>query len=510
MQLPRFIGRMLGRTPPAKQSRGGVHRHAKIDNAETNDENKKHWRGADELDSTAQLTPDVRNRLGNRCQYEVQNNSFCAGAVRTLVNDTFGRGPRLQMETPDKALNQAIESMWREWACAADFPLTCRVVGGVRYVRGEGFGVFRESKRLERLGLPVTLDVRLLEPAQIANPFGYAFATDKCCDDGVECDEDGEVASYKVLKYHPGSYRIGADFGKADTISADNMLHWYIPDRPGQLRGVTPFTSALGIFAQLRRFTMATLSSAEIAASIAGVMMQDGALGNATEEVKSEEAYTTIDIVRNMLMTLPPGAKIEQFDPKQPTTNYKMFVDAKLRECGRCINMPYGKIAGDHSAYNYSSGRLDDAPYWSDRDIERQSWEAKFLNPFFYRWIEFARMALPALTIYRGKPWELKHSWHYDARPTSDPVKDATGDEMNLTNASDTLAAIAARDGTTVEALLDQRQREKEMFEERELPLPPWLSGAPAPVRIGDGQPQQPADAKGDKENSDQEVALAS
>ena len=36
------------------------------------------------------------------------------------------------------------------------------------------------------------------------------------------------------------------------------------PDRPGQLRGVTPLAPALPIFAQLRRFTSATLTAAEV------------------------------------------------------------------------------------------------------------------------------------------------------------------------------------------------------------------------------------------------------
>ena len=79
-------------------------------------------------------------------------------------------------------------------------------------------------------------------------------------------------------------------------------------------------------------------------------------------------------------------------------------------------------------------------------------------------------------------------------------MKDATGDEMNLTNGTDTLAAIAARDGTTVETLLDQRQREMQMYMERGLPLPPWLSGTPAPSRVGDGQPQNPNDARSSAE----------
>ena len=58
------------------------------------------------------------------------------------------------------------------------------------------------------------------------------------------------------------------------------------------------------------------------------------------------------------------------------------------------------------------------------------------------------------------------------------------------------LAAIAAREGLTEDELLDQRAETLRKFNDRGLPLPPWLAGAPAPARPGDGQPQNPADSR--------------
>lgn len=461
---------------------------AGYDAAKTTNENRKHWAEADGLAPSSQLTPDVRRTLRNRARYECGNNAYAAGLVRTLVNDTVGRGARLQMQTDDERLNRAVEDLWREWAQGADWPLTSRILAGVRFVAGECFGVFRDSKRLARLGLPVSLDLRLIEPDQVADPVGsYLFRT--AGDEGIECDDDGEVVAYKVLKFHPGDHRIGAFSMEADRVPAENAIHWFVPDRPGQLRGVTPLAPSLPIFAQLRRFTMATLTAAEVAAMLAGIIEQ-GENGTQGEYANSDaRSYDTVELVRGMLLTLGPGQTAKQFKPEQPTTTYDMFVAAKLRECGRCLNVPYGKMAGDHSRYNYSSGRLDDAPYWADREIERQALEAKAFNPVFYRWLDFAKFALPQLVKYEGKWWQLKHCWHYDAKPTSDPVKDATGDELNLTNATDTLSAIAARDGTTEDALLDARAATVKKFHDRGLEPPPWLVGTPAPVRTTDAEP---------------------
>lgn len=490
MALPSF-GTRLGNAGRALLGRPILsERRAGYDAARTTDENKKHWHEADDLAPTAQLTPDVRRTLRRRARYEVQNGCYPVRAVRVLCNDTIGTGARLQLRTDDAALNFEVESLWRLWSAAADFTLSQRVLYGCRVVAGEGFGVPRESKRLAALGLPVTLDVRLYEPDQIADPMGGWLATMGGGDDGIEVDEDGDPVAYKVLRVHPGAAVIGA--GSVDTVRvpAADMYHWFVPDRPGQLRGVTPLNQALPVFAQLRRYTQATLTAAEVAAMMAGVLETnlgaDDTTGGATIEAK---AFDTVELVRGMMVTLPSGWRASQFKPEQPTTQYAAFVNAKLRECGAALNIPFGKMVGDHSSYNYSSGRLDDAPYWSDRDVERQGFEAKFLNPFLYRWLSMAVLSAPGLARWRGRWWAVPHAWQYDARPTSDPVKDGNADEINLTNGSDSLANIAARDGTTVESLIDQRKREKELFEAAGLPLPPWLAGVPAPVRTQDGPP---------------------
>jgi lambda family phage portal protein len=492
-----LVGRLFrgsSKAPPVRRSG--------YDAAKTTNENRKHWAEADALAPVSQLTPAVRRTLRNRSRYEVQNNGYAAGLIRTLVVDTVGTGPRLQMLTDDTALNEGVEDLWRLWSCATNFPLTTRILCGVKYVAGECFAVFRDSKRLEKLGYPVTLDLRLVEPDQVTDGFGgQLFQTTG--DDGVEVDDDGDVTAYKVLRHHPGDNRayMGAVSFTPDRIPVENVLHWFQPERPGQLRGVTPLAPSLDIFAQLRRFTKATLTAAEVASMLAGVMMTDAPVdGDAAAEVAT---FDTIELVRGMLVTLPGGRSVQQFKPEQPTTNYKMFVEMKLRECGRPLNVPFGKMAGDHSSYNYSSGRMDDAPYWHDRDVERQEIEAKYLDPVFWRFCDFARFVLPSLAAYSGKFWSLAHVWHYDAKPTSDPVKDATGDELNLTNGADTLSGIAARDGTTARALLQQRKRDLELYDEFDLPLPPWAAGTPAPMR----QPAEGQPTSGPGSNPQQEGA---
>ncbi len=472
---------------------------ASSDAARTTTENKKHWTRADGRGPVSETPPGDRRTIRNRSRHEFRNNSYYRGAVRAIVGDTIGTGPRLQMLTPDAKLNADVQDLWRAWSASADWALTCRVLVGVGEVAGECFGVLRQSKRLERLGLPVSVDLKLIEPDQVAHPGGYGLYPSQYGDDGIETDEDGEVLRYSILKSHPGDPIFARLTQQATVVDADYVLHWFEPERPGQLRGNIPWESSLTIFNELRRFSKAVVTAAEIAAMLAGVMKNphlpvdsEAYLGRHADQ---ESWFDTVELVRGMLVTLPPGMDVEQFKPEQPTTNYDMFVTAKLKEIGRCRNMPYGKIAGDHSRYNYSSSRMDDAPYWSDRETQRQGLEAKVFDPFLYRWLAFAKMAIPALQKYDGAFWKLKHKWQYPARPTSDPTADATADELNLTNGADTLTAIAERDGLTRDELLDARKADQDAYITRGLALPPWLAGASAPTRNEKGRPtaQQPA-----------------
>lgn len=479
-----LLGRIGGMFRGTRGPSSGVSRKASYDIAKTTNENRRHWVNADSLSAVSQLTPAVRKTIRERARYEVQNNGYAAGLIRTLVVDTVGTGPRLQLLTEDDKFNENVENLWRLWANAVNWPLKTRILCGVKYVTGECFAAFRDSKTLEKRGYPVTLDLRLLEPDQVSDGWmGQLFTVTG--DDGVICDEDGDVVAYRVLPHHPGDNRyVTGQSWEPIRVPVEDMIHWYQPERPGQLRGVSPLAPSLDIFAQLRRFTKATLTAAEIAAMLAGVLESDNSpMGDVPDDTEIS-TFDTIEMVRGMLVTLPAGKRAIQFKPEQPTTNYEMFVNAKLREAGRPLNVPFGKMSGDHSSYNYSSGRLDDAPYWHDRDVERQELEAKVFDPVLWRWLDFARFVIPQLAAYQGRWWDLPHCWHYDAKPTSDPVKDATGDDMNLTTGSDTLSAIASRDGTTVSALVKQRARDIQAFKDAGLPLPQWATGmktAPAP-----------------------------
>ncbi|MDP1660767.1 MAG: phage portal protein, partial [Phycisphaerales bacterium] len=247
---------------------------AKFDSAKTTPENRKHWANADGLSPNAAINPEVRRVLRNRARYEVANNSYAKGIVLTLANDTIGTGPRLQMLTDDPDANARIEDAFEQWSRAVDLPGKLRTMRLARAESGEAFALLVSNPGI---GSPVSLDLKLIEADQICTPLLRRGRNDEI--DGIALDPWGNPSAYRVLKRHPGDSGVFRtpfdDLAAYDTFPAASVVHYFRADRPGQLRGIPDITPALPLFAQLRRYTLATIAAAETAANFAAVIYTD-------------------------------------------------------------------------------------------------------------------------------------------------------------------------------------------------------------------------------------------
>jgi len=341
---------------PARKSIGGRFvswMRARFDAAQTTKDNAKHWGAADFLSADAEADSNVRKILRTRARYEVQNNSYARGIVKTLADDTVGTGPRLQMLLVDEDVNKRIEHDFQVWAKRTRLPAKLRTIRMARCQDGEAFIILAQNPKLKT---NVRLDLQLIEADRVTDD---ELTSDERRVDGITFDSFGNPVSYRVLKFHPG----GTESFNTEfiTVRAENMIHVFRQDRPEQHRGIPEITAALPLFAHLRRFTLAVVSAAEAAADFAGILYTDSP---ASGEADAVEAMDTIQLERNMLLTMPGGWKMSQVDPKQPVTTYGEFKHEILNEIARCLSMPYNIAAGNSSGYNYASGRLDHQTYY--------------------------------------------------------------------------------------------------------------------------------------------------
>ena len=429
---------------------------ARFDAAQTTHDNRRHWAAAEALSADAEASPEVRKVLRNRARYEISNNSYAKGILLTLANDTIGTGPRLQMLTEYDDLNRRIERDFMLWSAAVHLPEKLRTMRMARCQDGETFGIMGTNPKVMH---DVKLDVMLIEADQVTSGTYISMADNEV--DGITFDSWGNPDSYRVLKYHPGDNNFNYDSNVLN-IPAEAMLHCFRMDRPGLHRGVSEITPAIPLFAKLRRFSQAVLSSAEAAAIFSGIIYTDAPPNG---EAEAMEPMAMVELDRNMLLTLPGGWKMGQLDPKQPAATYAEYVDKLIDEIIRCLLMPANIAKGNSSGYNYASGRLDHQTYFKAIRVDQMFIASVILDRILTSWLREYFLINPPLGMTTRYPM-LQHTWFFDGFLHVDPAKEATAQDKRLKNNTTTLATEYALQGRDWEAEIRQRAREKKLMKE--------------------------------------------
>ncbi len=404
---------------------------ARYDAATTTTLNRDHWSAADSHDANAALSPWVRKKLRERSRLEADNNPMLQGMLSTLQTDLVGDGPRLQLEIPgieaDDPRIERIENDTWDWHQRIGMTEKVRLARRARAVDGEAFGLLFNNATFPRDG--VLLDIRLIETDQIADPLPFNEIGRV---DGLRTDAQGNKVAWHVLRHHPGALAfIPANTGR--WVPADQVLYWANLTRPGQHRGVGELVAALELFGLHRRWTMATVTACEMAASLAGVLettLPPTADGQAEPPIAPLD---TLPIVRGQLLQLPAGWKLGQMNAAHPTTTHAEFSRVLINAIARCLNMPYIVAALDASQASYSSMRGDYLVYHAWIDSLRADVSRVWLDPAQRAyWDEYT--VLPSSDHLDGLPpvstW--RWTWGWGERKSIDPETEANAAKILL------------------------------------------------------------------------------
>ena len=443
---------------------------ATFDSAQTNSHNSKHWATADALSPNAAIDHSVRDILRRRGRHECKNNSHAKGILDTIVDDTIGTGPRLQIpmsESKPSGFEKLADSVYREfiaWYEDRDINDSLRVARGSKIHSGECFLVSSNS----RDGL-VKYNPLLIEADQVRSS---AFDASRDIVDGITTFKDGTPRFYHISKFHPGGDSRGfATEYEVNRVQASKVIHYFKKDRPGQLRGIPEITPALPLFAILRRWTLASLQSAETAANFAMVAYTDLPSITEPEDIESLE---TIDLERGLMTTMPEGWKLGQVKSEHPAIGHMEFKTAILSEVGRALNVPLNVAIGNSKDYNYASGRLDFQSYHRGIKVERKRIESVILNRVFSDWYEEARLVYgwPDLEGAKASRY-FGIKWYWDGFGHADPQKESQAQNTNLQNKSTNYREVYSAQGKDWREEFDQSAEEQKYAESIGLDLQP-------------------------------------
>ncbi len=198
-----------------------------------------------------------------------------------------------------------------------------------------------------------------------------------------------------------------------------------------------------------------------------------------------------------MGMTMPAGWKMNQLDPKQPTSTHKEFKESNLTEFGRSIHQSRAAVTGDSSGYNFSSVRMDHLVTRGATKVERNRFAVRVTDRIFLMWAKWAiatRNYIP-LEILASLPqissWTW--AWQYDGWPSVNPVDDASADETNLKNGLVTHRELLAQRGVDWKEHFDSLAEQRTYAREKGIEdlLYPWLAKSQPGMAPTPAQPSQ-------------------
>ena len=464
------------------------------------DEYQRQWIGAKSSRLFADWTipaDDINDELERaiapvrgRARELEQNNDLARRYLQLVETHTVGpSGMTLQVRgelsngKPDARGNDRIERAFRRWGEKG----SCEVTGQLSWRDLERLiirTVARDGEVLVRFWNikgrnPESLQLEIIDPQRLDQH--YKTGNVRL---GVETDAAGRPVAYYLKS------RIADKTGKEklERVPADQILHIYRQDRPGQMRGMTWMSSAMVTMHMLEKYQESAMVAAREGANKMGFWSTPDGDPSRVAEQEADGDFVS-ETEAGIFGVAPAGWSFTAYDPTYPHELYEDFMRANLRTVAQALNVSYHGLTGDLTAVNYSSiraGTLEDREYW----MLVQDWFAtNFQRPVYLRWLALALNTslfdqLPRVSDRRAALQRYsEHAWQGRRWAWVDPAKDADASIRLIGARLKSPQRVAAEMGVDVADVLDEIALFEQMAREKGVAI-----GADAQE-----QPQEPS-----------------
>jgi lambda family phage portal protein len=415
-----------------------------------------------------------------------RNNSWAHGAFNSIVNNIVGSGIRLeaQIRTAGGKLlskaNDACEDQWDQWSSGCDLTGSVSFHDFQRMVERELWvaGEVLVAKVVPTDNRPIPLALEVIESERL-----WAYDRDEGQNriiQGVEYTPSGAVAAYWIHPEHPADSLAVKDLQR---VPASRVLHIFHPERPGQVRGLSPVASVARNFEALGQFMDHELTRARVASAFALMIRRGGSSlapkfptqGLSTTEYDSngsvvdDRGNPLAHLEGGMIFYGGPNDSIEGTGPSIQNSPFEQFITVNLRAIATGLGISYELLARDYTKCNFSSARqstLEDRKHWEPR---QQFLIRRLCSPVFGWFSELAFMA--GVPPFAGRAKQIEVDWITRQREYVDPTKEIQADILAVQHGFTTYTKIAAKHGTDAHENIRQNAQLVKEAEEAGFPL---------------------------------------
>lgn len=398
--------------------------------------------------------------LRDRMRDLVRNNPYAAKAVSELVSHAIGDGiiPR----SKDKELNK----LFLEWSkhCDADGDLDFNgiVALAVREMFESGDGIVRRRRRRLEDGLPVPLQLQVLESDLIDTTKEGVLSGGGKIIQGIEFDALGRKRAYWMFGSHPGN----SFFDPQSTIvskpvPASDIAHVFEKQRT-QVRGVPWGTPAMADTFDLAEYEKAELVRKRLEACLVGIMTGGDIDDNIGMPMTGEDGKALAPGIYNAR-----GQRVEKVEPgmflnavggrdvkfSQPavTDSYDPYKTSMLHTVAAGWRVPYALMTGRLDKVNYSSSKIGLEGF--RRMVSMLQWQViipMLLQPMWDWFCEAAYLAGKISTPNVDVEWSPPRFY------SADPLKDVKARVLEVRAGFRSLPSAIAETGENPEDVIDE------------------------------------------------------
>ena len=313
-----------------------------------------------------------------------RNNAWAKRAIKVISGNTVGRGIVAKPDTDDANLATEAAAVWKAWAGKknCDFDGRMKFAGLQRLAMdciaesGEVL-ILREPANAAD-GLPVPMRIRVLEPDFIDTRRHGILPSGGKVERGIELDGRGRRVAYWLYEQHPGAVGFAPTRGmglSSTRVPAENVLHAFLVDRPGQMRGVPWLCAAIARLQDFGDYEDAKLVQQKVAALFAAfVTDMDGRASGLGEQDANDEKLEEFE--PGGIHYLKVGQEVT-FPNTPSVSDVGTFSLSQLRAIAAALGVTYEDLTGDYSEVNFSSARMARLSHYTNVN----SWRAEIMIP---------------------------------------------------------------------------------------------------------------------------------
>lgn len=304
-----------------------------------------------------------------------RNSPYASNALHNIVTHAVGAG------IVPRAKDERVNSLFAEWVkkCDADGHLDFYGMQAlaVRGMLESGDGLVRRRRRITKDGLPVPLQLQVLEADHIDTTRnglinGYEVV------DGIAADGIGKPVEYWLYRNHPGSAR--GFLQESVAVPVSDIAHCFEKQRT-QARGTPWGVPAINDLRDLSEYESAEVMRKKIEACIVGVVTggdnDDGVSGLPVDEDHPAGVYNADgQIVERFEVGAfyhARGGRDIKFTQPAANGSYDAWKVSKLHDIAAGFRVPYALLSGNLTKVNYSSGKIGLETY--KRTIDELQWK---------------------------------------------------------------------------------------------------------------------------------------